>query len=362
MSDLPGKGLYLPSTPLNVLVSAALALNTRQAHGENQQAELWLIDQRNQENNPYFNALQQWSQSPFSGVRLFGTGDGVQSKWKVRRQLFVKLDKALENYDPDFVAVGSDRRIEFQYVMHRLHQRAKQPTGVYMDDGLYSYAGRPSVWWKDLVNAGLKKMVYGSWWEEPSTVGASSLIDQAWLFRPHSAVAALKAKACFELPGAWFTQDAMLELSRRVAEEMGFDLGLLAGLDDVILIAHPHNIEKMPGYRERMADLVQRLVQQGQRVGIKYHPRSGSEDVLHLLGAGAEVVIPSQLAFEFCLPAFTSQGRIIGDVGTALFTGRWLRPDMDVIAWLNPQDAFQKRFVDLSRNMGVTVLERIETL
>ncbi|PIX81028.1 MAG: hypothetical protein COZ36_00015, partial [Piscirickettsiaceae bacterium CG_4_10_14_3_um_filter_44_349] len=101
--------LFLPSTPLNVLLSAAFALQ----QDSQTVMELWLIDQRKMDNNPYSKALLDWKQSPFKQIKLLpGQAKGLQ-KLKERRQNFATLRDGLEQFKPNQIMVGSDRRIEF---------------------------------------------------------------------------------------------------------------------------------------------------------------------------------------------------------------------------------------------------------
>lgn len=347
--------LYLPSTPLNVLVSIALAT---QRPTEN--AQLWLIDQKQTEHNPYFEALQSWQNSPFEKVLIYGAGIG-QSKRQFRACLFNEFAEALAVFSPNQVAVGSDRRVEFQFIMQ--HLRSQQAvTGVYLDDGLYSYAGRSSVWHKDLINAVLKKMAYGRWWQEPSTVGASAWIEQAWLFAPQQAVAELQVKQMSTLPPEWFSSPPILEFSQVLAEQLAFNISVLSSMDCLLLIPHPNNIKKIPGYETRIRKQICAWLEGGLNVAVKYHPRVEEKDVLQLKDLGVKQVVPSQLAFEFCLPALKSSSQVVGDVGTALLTTRWLRPDIEAIAVLDENDAFQQSFIPLLQAMKVTVVSHSEEL
>ncbi len=357
------KTLYMPSTPLNVLVSCALAVqNNQKTSIEPESAQLWLIDQKNSESNPYFLALQKWQDSPFEKVDIFSGNTDGQNKISHRKQLFKKLTTAIKSFQPNQVAVGSDRRVEFQFVMQllkRLHLSAK---GIYLDDGLYSYAGRPYNVLKDGINALLKKLAYGFWWREPKTVGASSWINQAWLFAPNNAVELLKDKPLKQLQAKWFTTQEILNLSQLVAQELKYNTADLATLDVVILIPHPNNIKKMPGYKGRIQQLVNRLASQGKRIGVKYHPRTKERDLLALMDSGAAEVIPTQIAFEFCLPVFNAKCHIIGDVGTALFTCKWLRPDLPLTAVLDEHDDFQRRFITISNTMQIHVTNQLEDI
>jgi len=360
------KTLYLPSTPLNVLVSSALAIHTLKNDSNQQVAELWLIDQKNTDNNPYFNALRNWQHSPFQNIGLFSAGtshtstEKKQSKRKSRKQTFLTLTKELQRFTPNQVAVGSDRRVEFQFVMQALGKKQQSTLGIYLDDGLYSYVGRPYHCVKDGVNALLKKIAYGFWWQEPKTIGASDWINQAWLFSPEHAFAPLQSKALHRLLPEWFTCSEMIELSALVANQLNYDTADLPGFDVVMLIPHPNNIKKIPGYKSRIKNLVMRLSQDGKKVAVKYHPRSTEKDFLQLKNHGAVDVIPAQLAFEFCLPLFSQDCLVVGDVGTALLSCKWLRPDLNVVAVLDESDSFKKRFISLSTLMDIKVTKKIE--
>ena len=355
--------LYLPSTPLNVLVSCALALQAQKNNvGISQQ--LWLIDQHlDTDANPYYSALKKWQQSPFESIELFKSKSENLSKAAHRKNLLAGLTVQLSGVDVSEVLVGSDRRIEFQYIMHVLKNTSAQSTvGVYMDDGLYSYNGRPHHWFKDGLNSVLKKLYYGPWWQEPYTVGASSWVEKAVLFQPQQAHSALQTKVLEKLEPEWFTDNSLVSLSSLLACDMGFELDQLKELDFLILIAHPHNVKKMPGYQKAVSELINRLSGSGAKVGVKYHPRSKGEDSLGLMKQGAQCVVPSLLAFEFCLPTLKPECRLIGDVGTAILSAGWLRPDIEANAILNPDDAFQKTFIKTCSSMGVKVLNNFEDI
>lgn len=362
MSLHTNKTLYLPSTPLNVLVSCAVAVHKQGLQETRELAELWLIDQKNITGNAYFEALKGLRNGPFQQVKIFsGKGKGVQ-KLTQRKQSFSEIVDGIEGFQPTQVAVGSDRRIEFQYAMHLLQQNKQPATGLYLDDGLYSYVGRPYHVVKDGINTIIKKLVYGFWWQEPKTVGASNWIDQAWLFAPQHAVGLLRSKKTTILQPNWFQDAVVMELSQLVAQQLNYDVVGLHELDVMMLIPHPNNIKKMPGYEKRIQKIVATLHQQGKKVGVKYHPRTPVEDALQLKTHGATEIIPAQLAFEFCLPLFAKDCLVVGDVGTALLTSKWLRPDLTVFAILDEKDGFQKRFISMSRSMNINVTNQIEDI
>lgn len=328
--------LYLPSTPLNVLVSAAVALQHK-----SEKSLLWMIDQKRCENSPYLKALQQWTESPFYDLdclpeRIEGLG-----KKSSRQRIFHKLVEKLHGVAPSKVCVGSDRRVEFQFIMQYLQNRGESAEGVYLDDGLYTYAGRPFVWWKDWVNAVLKNINYGFWWKEPSTVGASSWISSAWVFQPEYVYPALRTKKLQHMPVGWFMNNAIQGLSQKLFAQFDLLLSEVQQLDAVILIPHPNNLSKMLGYEEQLKCEIKKLLSQGMTLAVKYHPRTEQKDPLGLLPYGANVLLPKRLAFEFILPALRPGSIVQGDVGTAILTARWLRPDLNVRSVLNMKDPFQ---------------------
>jgi len=344
--------LFLPSTPLNILLSSAFALNQDSKIA----MEIWLIDQREISKNPYYQALLNWKESPFKLVKILpGKARGLY-KLAERENNFSTIRSGLTRFKPDMVIVGSDRRIEFQYVMHYLDSFGKAVKGIYLDDGLYSYSGRKSHRIKDAFNALIKKMSYGSWWEEPKTVGVSSLIQQAWLFQPSLAIEALQGKSLMSINVDWFKSKELLSLSYALASALGVNALKLSELDSIILIPHPNNVKKIPNYIARLKKRIMQDIESGKKVGVKYHPRMPSVDEFNLNTVGVYEIIPTQIAFEFCLPMLSKKCTVLGDVGTALLTTKWLRPEINVKAVLDENDDFQKQFIALTKAMKIDII------
>jgi hypothetical protein len=361
------KVLYLPSTPLNLLLSVAHAVH----YAKQQRAQLILIDQKKSQNNLYINALQNWPGSPFESVNVcVGEAKGL-AKLAERKTNFIKLAEWANAFKPDAIAVGSDRRIEFQFLMHCMSQQksALESNGMvegwYLDDGLYSYAGRPHHWLKDGVNSLIKKLLYGLWWQEPITVGASPWINQAWLFRPEQAVMALQSKQAHLIHSEWFTAPLIQTFSQQVCQCYGLEgeaLNYLNNLDVLMLIPHPNNLKKMPRYAERIQVFLQHMRKQNKRVAIKYHPRSIQSDALQLTAQFDVQLVPASLAFEFVLPFLPKNCLVLGDVGTSLLTAQWLRRDLRSMAVLSEDSQFEMRFKPILKSLNVQVLPDYERL
>jgi len=346
------KVLYLPSTPLNILLSVAHAIENSEA----QLAKLVLIDQKITENNVYLAALTSWESSPFDEVLITSGHHSGRQKLVERKKTLSKLAGLIERFPVGAIAVGSDRRVEFQYLMHLRSQKTDKIEGWYLDDGLYSYAGRPRKWFKDQVNSLLKKISYGFWWREPKTVGASSWIHQAWLFRPNQAVPELKLKRSHVIEPDWFTSLEVQQFSKQVCGAFGLDqawLNLLQMVDLFVLIPHPNNLKKMKGYEDRLHHFLQQLHQLGIKVAAKYHPRTEQADPLGLVQKYDATLVTSGLAFEFVLPFLKTHSVVVGDIGTALLTAQWLRPDLRVNAVLASDDEFQNAFKRIYQQLGV---------
>lgn len=352
------KVLYLPSTPLNILVATAQALALKDV----QESYIILIDQKNDQGNVYFQSLKAWLDSPYKLVRILpGKAKGFE-KAQERKANFTVLKELLEEYRFDVVATGSDRRVEFQYTMHMLTQgvsNAGVVEGWYLDDGLYSYSGRKYHWYKDEFNKILKKLIYGLWWKEPSTVGASAWINKAWLFRPSKSIDELKSKDSQQLRSEWFISDALLQFNRIVCNRFGLDEKGLSKVQEAswfLLIPHPNNIAKMSGYKHRLKSFVSSLLNRGDKIAIKYHPRTEGSDPLNLATNANVTEVPAGLAFEFLLPFFIADCKVVGDVGTALLTAKWLRPDLQTYAVLSGDDDFQSSFNDIYEQLNVHIV------
>ncbi len=320
--------LYMPSTPLNLLVSSALA--SARKHEEN--ASLYLIDQRQLiDQNHYYACLTRWADSPFQDIQYFTGRETCTAKLTERKNNFRRLKQYINFIQPDVVAVGSDRRIEFQYVMQLIKSSGRSVEGWYLDDGLYSYMGRAYHPIKDGINSLVKKITYGFWWDEPKTVGASKWINKTWLFKPKNAVELLQQKHSIQLDTEWFKSADIKNLSCCILSAFSLNGSLLATVDYVLIITHPNNQKKLLNYRQKMLSLVQRLRSKNMKIAIKYHPRQEGIDDLGLLIDDDVHLIPSGVAFEFVLPLLKSNAFVVGEMSSTLVFIEMLRNDIVVI-------------------------------
>ncbi|HIQ40094.1 MAG TPA: hypothetical protein EYH46_02855 [Sulfurivirga caldicuralii] len=333
--------LYLPSTPLNLLLSAAHALAHPAA------ARLLYLDQKRP--SPYLSALRQWAESPFAQVAEQVVPAGVLARWRVRQATFRQLDAWWQACPWARVAVGSDRRVEFQYAVSR--KRGIQ--GDYLDDGLYSYMGRPWRPIKDRLDGVLKRLVYGRWWQTPPTIGASQWIADAWLFAPEQAVAPLRQKQVHKIEPEWFQRPEMLALGAQVLAQFQVDVDSLSRCDRLLLLTHPNNAGKIPGYERRVAELLQRWHR--LHVAAKYHPRTEG-DPFNVQAQGVSTLLPATLAFEFVLPFLPPGMTVVADVSTTLLTARWLRPDLRLIALLDGASPLERRVLPVMQAMGIETM------
>ncbi|AHF01099.1 hypothetical protein THIAE_04165 [Thiomicrospira aerophila AL3] len=352
--------LFLPSTPLNILVSAALACHLRQRQGVDFQAQIWLIDQKNLENNPYLKALENWVESPFQCIKILpGIAKG-RAKLAERKQNFARIQQDLADFQPNIIATGSDRRIEFQYAMQSMERQGAKPQGWYLDDGLYSYAGWPIQPLKDTLNALLKKLTYGLWWQEPKTIGASNWIQQAWLFRPAQAHPLLANKQLNILPAEWFQAPEIQSLSKLVRTDLANQD--LQAISLLLLLPHPADQAKMKDYASSIKNYLRHITEQGAKVAVKYHPRQSLDDEFQLAKMSNVTLIPKSLAFEYLLADLAPQTQIVGDISTVLLTAKWLRNDLSVTGVFDPNDAYAQQFRPYFAQFDINIIENLTSL
>ncbi|MDF1763498.1 MAG: hypothetical protein P1U57_08830 [Oleibacter sp.] len=352
MTSVAGeKHVFFASTPFNVLTSAMVALSLP----TEDQAHLILIDQI-PETAPFREALAQWKTSPFVEIHSISDKSSGISKRRARLNSFKDLDVLLKKIQPQWLYTGNDRRIEFQYSM--AHCNGK---GVYLDDGTYTYLGRPTHWFADhIVDNLMKKLAYGFWWRQPPAIGASSWITKSILAYPENALEILKQRPCESLPRN-MDNPAFQELSQLCIT----DARELSNLTSLLLLPHSSaaaNIKTALAHWQGV---------KGSQPGYKHHPRTEK-----ILKTGPQALdfwslpnnafaVPASMPLEIILPMLPANCVVIGDVSTALLTAKWLRPELSVSAcvnastsqeWINLLDIAGVKLISSDQNpvIGVT--------
>lgn len=333
--------LYLCSTPLNMLVASLIALSK-----PTDKHILAAIDQPGGKAHGLFAMINAWPESPFQNTQVISYKQkGLRNKHNARREAFANIEQLLAENTFEFIYTGNDRRIEFQYAMHIA---ADKTVGVYMDDGTYSYIGKKSHWLSDkIIDAGIKKMMYGRWWRQPANIGASSWIKQTWLFKPEQAMAHLQSRTCFKIPA--INQNAMASLTNIACEQAGLNSAELSNIQLLILL--PHESVLSPANATLLSQLLNKA--DPAHSAVKLHPRS--QQLPEQLQSAIQhcKTLPSSIPVELLLPALPAC-KVVADMSTVLLTIRWLRPDIQVEAL--PQ-AGRSSWMELLANNQISTIQ-----
>jgi len=321
--------LLLLSTPWHVFAGLGLVFGPYRGR----QVELVLIDQPRGRESPWWPVLQQ-----LPGIRvsqLPAIGKHAWDKLLHLRAVLMRIDTLVDALQPAEIVCGNDRRVEFQYAMHRCARQGRPARGLYLDDGSFSYSGRicarPQHW------TGLRRaaewigdqLALMHWREHPRPLGTSRWVEAAWLAFPMHAHAALRDKACQALDPAWYRGPQMLATCAQLLALQGFDAAGLSGIDTLVLLPHDHLLRASPELRERYARVIDSERSAGRRVAVKRHPRSLGHEVLWVHDAVLE--LPAELPLEVLAPHIGA-GRVYSALSTVLVNLRWMRPDIEVYA------------------------------
>lgn len=311
--------MYLISSTLHFFWAYMLAKKyqkTRESH-------LIVIDQY--ANNPLLMMKYLHGQdSPFETVETW-TGRELKGldKLQNRKHQFIRVQNYIQQLDIERVFIGNDRSVVGQFFIKKAKHQNTQLKACFMDDGVYSYLGRPASksWTERYSNAFFKKLAYGFWYDVPETIGASKWIDQAWVMYPKHINKALNRKKVVEILPDNNGFDDLRTLSQKVFKGVGIDEKKLQQLDFLITLPNETVFSQYPDYRRQIRLLVSGLLSQGKRVGIKYHPAAGKKDLLSLEKLGA-IKFPANLSYELLIP-YLANCTVIGDFSTTVLISQY---------------------------------------
>lgn len=350
---MPDFEFYLTSTPLHLFLSSAIA-----SQRPDKKNILIFIDQADVENNFYFEQVKKWESSPFESVHIFpGRIQGFLEKRKSRANTFLALSELINKYKPTAIYTGNDRRIEFQYSMFK-SQEYGGATGNYIDEGTYTYLGRPpSLGISDMIiDSTIKKIVYGFWWKNPPTIGGSAWISNVYAAFPDLVHPLLKKKNLIELSPSWLQSDSLNIFSSQLLETKNIYLDSIQTIDVLIALPHESIIAKNNQYKNSLINLISQLKIKGKNVAVKYHPRDIKQDALKLTEIGCPL-IPKQVNFEALLLIFPKNRTIVGDFSSVLLNARWLRPDLRVIAALENKSSVSEQLYSLYTSLKIEIVD-----
>jgi len=325
--------LFLASTPFNAIISALIAHSLP----SNNRSQLWLIDQP-AETSEFVKALHNWKNSPFELTEIVTHKARTLHQKINRKQQLRQLATRTRQFEVAHIYTGNDRRVEFQFLMAN-QQQHKSVVGHYIDDGTYTYIGRDTHWLKDkVIDATLKKLVYGRWWCQPETIGTSDWVSHIHVAFPKEIVPALQKKIIHDLPKG-LNSEIFIDLAASC-------LGHTNTLSEIKTLAIlPHESLRNSACYHRLIE----EVNHSSSTGIKDHPRN-TQPLLDIDEKASKIA--ADLPMEIILPILHPQCRIIGDVSTALLTAKWLRPELNVVAYADTSTPLSQ----LMSNLGIQVI------
>lgn len=318
--------LYFISSPLHFLIATSLILR-----GEDDQSTLVFISKSRAISEQYVSVANSFS-GVFSRVIDLSMPAGV-SVYRHRKLAINELKKLVASSEFSAVYTGNDRRVEFQYTMHRLRQTNKNIKAAYIDDGAISYLGHKYMGKlaHNRLDPVLKKVFTGWWWKQAETTGSSSWISTAYLAFPELAHSLLREKQILPVNTDAFSGDIFRQISSAVlAAYSDLDLEQLKRIECLVCLPGESAYLKNPSMLKAFSDTVSK-VGDTKPTAIKMHPRSKNIDLVKEYFPDY-VLLPKNVGMEFLLSELNQQCTILGDISSTLLTARWILPDAKIRA------------------------------
>lgn len=324
----------------------------------------------------YTRALENWPDNPFAQVALADMTEPrfaptlprlrryrAKRRWlrAHRRKTRELIDQAIEQGPLAGVFAGYES-YESQYAMQAAKRRSPACVGAYVEDGTAAYARsfrKHRSPWSERIKGELRRVRYGLWWEEAEVSGTSRWIDECHLIFPDLALAELRSKRLCQLDATIHRTRSFRGFAEGVAAEFELDTDRLRGAGFLIAVSRSTLLDYLPGYEETVRRLLRRLLDAGERVAVKYHPREPRPNYLGLTDGGGLHLVTPEIPFELLVLLLDDdRATVLGDVSTALLSARWLRPEMRLIALqhaLAPEDPAYRFLESEFRTLGIDV-------
>ena len=344
--------VYLVSSTLHFFWAFMLASKNR----DESHSHLVLIDQYKTKPLIMADYLKEID-SPFSSqISLKGRELKGWAKLKDRQKKFKWVEGFILNYKPDRVFIGNDRSVLGQFFVKKSKQSKAKCIGCYLDDGVFTYLGRSASQKKSerYLDAFIKKITYGFWYDTPQTIGASKWIDQAWVMYPSEVNALLKNKELINIYPENEGFKTFSLLAKEVLKQEKLEPSILNELDVLITLPNETVFTRVNNYKERISELITKLIVNNKSVGIKYHPAADNKDLLDLLPLGI-TLLPSNISFESLIP-YLSRCKIVGDLSTTVLIANYSNTlFVEVLTFKEYQDSASMR--KLSEKLQIPIVD-----
>lgn len=315
------KSIYIIHTPYHLLISCGLAASNHLKNnyliiiGDFESCEI------------YYNFISSYAATVFSDILVLPGKFNLKRKDVFHKIVLLRQNsRKIKSYlkstcksEKCTTFIFNDERIEGQTIAY--FNSKKNGTNIYVEDGFNCYSELLFP-----VTPAYKKLIYktifGYWYENIRYLGSSKFIDQVMVFRPNIIRKDLRKKDVVRISSDIFFNAAKSIPFKHLVQSSNSNLVLRY---DCILILPPFqfidsfDFQKFYSLYHSLLDI---LLDNFDKVSVKYHPREVKYDYLNLSGNHQIDFIENSLPLEIVwfLIIQNPPKLVIGDISTALLT------------------------------------------
>jgi hypothetical protein len=178
------------------------------------------------------------------------------------------------------------------------------------------------------------KLYFGPQTRTVRIEGGSPTIDAFFAVFPRHVRAELMHQQLRPVPGLDKASFATLSWPADYLRRLGVDLAAIR-CDGLFVLARSNNFRGLPDYQARMRAVLAHPWTTRGHYAISYHPNEKQKDLLGAESQGMTLIdnnVPAELIY---LAAGDRLRVIVGDIGTALLSARWLVPQARAVSLMH---------------------------
>ena len=340
--------IFITFTPYHIILAYGLA---RASYAKSSNQLIIIADFENADK--IYSILKNMDQSPFQKIHFRLGRYGTKEFGTTRITRMTKNIKVIKKiYDhtqlPIYAYIFNDANAEGQYLAYL--NKKHGGINVYVEDGFGAYS-----------NSKLKKLspplefaskiLYGKWYENIIVLGTSEHIDRSLLHSPQFARKELRKRPIYRI------DTEIIGLAQSLCEHIvRFNEIDLANIPPtIVILPHSSFIDSFnsPTIINTYRSLIEKIIDKGERLAIKYHPREEKRDYIGICGPQL-FEIPRSIPIEALFIGLIEKPpkTIIGDISTSLLTAKKLFDNRtNVISIIKTQKGFNSNDVSNIFNM-----------